>query len=190
MQTPYCLANQAFSDAAHVAAQDQIYPYVFDKQKSELTFQSTSLELGEKERILDGEMGIDRIVKVECGDLKNPLSFTIQERFRKVSFRKYQDITITAWNQKTNLPSELYKINSGFFVYGYYDPESNEIVEWIIVTTELMRMAIANERLNYDWGVNPRSNQKFMTIGFNDLYHCKAMFSCYLNGQKWHSVKT
>jgi hypothetical protein len=55
--------------------------------------------------------------------LRAPLGFTIQERFRRPRYAEFQDLTLTEWNGNSNLPSELYKIRAGMFLYGYYSEE-------------------------------------------------------------------
>ena len=65
MTTPYSEGNQLFSDEAHLAAQTLIYPILFNIPRELLKFTTTSLSVGEKEKILDGEMAIDRLVSVK-----------------------------------------------------------------------------------------------------------------------------
>jgi len=169
MSTAYSTSNQLFSDEAHLAAQSQIYPALFNVGQEQLRFTATSLSLGEKERILDGEMAIDRIVSVNVRWFKSEIEFTIQERFRKKQFMSFQDITITEWNNTTNLKSELFKLNAGIFVYGYFDNVHGEILDWIAVNTVglLHRLVIREPRVSR--GINPRSNQSFLTFKFCDL---------------------
>ncbi len=169
MTTPYSKENQAFSDAGHIAAQSMIYPVVFCTSQENLAFESTSLATSEKNRILDGEMATDRIVKVTVKTLRNPIQFTVQERFRKVQYVRFQDITITEWNYTTNLPSELYKLNSGIFVYGYFDPQSNAFADWVAFNTVGLLHTFVTGKcpLSKQW--NERSNQDFYTVRFEFL---------------------
>jgi hypothetical protein len=169
MSTAYSTSNQLFSDEAHLAAQSQIYPIVFNVDREHLRFTTTSLSLGEKEKILDGEMAVDRIVSVKVQWFKSEVEFTIQERFRKKQYMSFQDITITEWNNSTNLKSELFKLNAGIFVYGYFDMKQGDILDWIAVNTVglLHSLVIKEPRVNR--GINPRSNQSFLTFKFCDL---------------------
>jgi hypothetical protein len=166
MPTPYSSSNQAFSDAAHQAAQSLIYPCVFKTGQPNLAFESTSLSTSPKNAILDGEMATDRIVKVTVKTLCHPLQFTVQERFRKPQYASFQDITITEWNCATNLPSELYKLNSGMFVYGYFDQNTNVFVDWVAFNTVGLLYQFATAGAVFRIQSNPRSNQDFYTVSF------------------------
>jgi len=187
MHTPYSIGNQEFSDKAHKSAQACVYPFVFSKEQGQLAFECTSVSTGERGKVLDGEMGIDRIVLVTCGQMRKPLVFTVQERFRKVKYRGYQDLTITTWNTITNQPSELYKINAGLFLYGFYDESSDTVVEWVMVNTASMLLALASKRLSYTTRTNPRSGQEFIGVKFTDLYLCNSMVACFVDGKSWRT---
>ncbi len=182
MSTPYSTQNQLFSDNAHIAAQKTSYPLLFNVPNESLHFTTTSLSIGEKECILDGEMAIDRIVKVSVQWFQNPIEFTIQERFRKEKYREWQDITITEWNHKTNVKSELFKLNAGIFLYGYFDGE--HITQSIAINSTglLHRLVfkrptiktVAEARRDKDKnciirGFNPRSQQNFLCFRFEHL---------------------
>lgn len=167
--TPYSAANQSLSDAGHKAAQRLLYPRLFGVDASELAFESTTLNLGDRERILDGEMGIDRIVRVSVAHLRHPLGFTIQERFRQPKYASWRDITITEWNHNSNKPSELYKINAGLFLYGYHDPWSDDFIEAVAIDTTALLVAISKHDVRWTQGTNRRSNQSFFCFRFDDL---------------------
>lgn len=164
-RTSYSLDNQNFSDLAHAQAKIQIYPKIFPS--CNLKVISTSLAMGEKERILDGEMAIDRIVEVSTKSLKASMEFTVQERFRRDKFRKFHDMTITEWNNSSQMKSELYKLNAQLFVYGYFNGEV--ITEWVAVDTTKLLHGIAIESIAYKKGFNPRSKQDFITLPFSSL---------------------
>jgi len=167
--TPYSNKNQLFSDLAHTASQSQIYPILFNVNKDQLTFKSTSLSMGDKEKILDGEMAIDRIVKVRVKWFKDDIEFIIQERFRREKFMKYQDVTITEWNHATNIKSELFKLNAGIFVYGYYDNKNDEILDWIAFNTVGLLHRLVIRCPSVIRGFNKRSSQSFLTFKFDHL---------------------
>lgn len=168
MKTPYSIDNANFSQSAHMAARQCIYPAIFPNADT-LTFEDTLLEMSDRARLLDGEMAIDRIVKVSVSSLHMPLTFTFQERFRKPQYANYRDITITEWNNKTNRPSELYKIEADYFLYGYFNPTNTNFVDWIVVNVPALKMAIANDGIRYSWNENPRSLQRFACFSFSGL---------------------
>lgn len=167
--TPYSNDNQKFSDKAHEVARKRIYPFIFNTEEKNLQFTSTSLALGEKEKILDGEMGIDRIVEVVVKNVRKALKFTVQERFRRMKFAKWRDITITEWNHRTNLPSELYKINAGIFVYGYFNETTGEFQDAIAVDTTSLLYRLARREIDYTVEPNPRTDQTFYCFKFDAL---------------------
>jgi len=169
MKTPYSSANQQFSDMAHEAAQELIYPKIFETTKDRLTFVSTSLATSDKNRILDGEMATDRIVNVTVNTLRRPLQFTIQERFRRVQYSRFQDVTITEWNNRSGQPSELYKLNSGVFVYGYFDDTRKTFDDWVAFNTVGFLYVMASGKCTVQKRRNGRSSQDFYTVPFDFL---------------------
>lgn len=170
--TPYSTANAEFSNLAHLAAQRLIYPKMFNVPFEKLTFEDTTIKNGSgaRARALDGEMGIDKIVKIEITNFKMPMLFTIQERFRKIKFTRYQDLTITEWNNSSNLPSELYKISANFFLYGYFDDTTGTFTDIIATVVPTMLIGLCNGNLSHTQGRNPRSNQSFISLKFSDLH--------------------
>lgn len=167
-KTPYDQDNADFSDKAHESAQKQIYPKVFKVPFENLSFETTSLETSPRNEIMDGEMAIDRIVKVKIKCFRQALQFTIQERFRRPEHLKWKDITITEWNNNSNLPSELYKISSGLFVYGYYDLNTDNFIDVIVISVPTLLYNFVTDNLKYDKRKN-KKNQDFIGIKFNDL---------------------
>lgn len=170
--TRYDADRGEWSNKAHLAARKYVYPIFF--QSENLEFEDTLLQHGERQRILDGELGIDRIVKVHCG-FREPLKFYIQERFRPTERARFRDISITEFNHETGQPSELYKIAATLFVYGYYDPSGDYFPEVVVfnVGTLLWEMARGNVKLKD--GRFKEKNQSFVGIEFDELKRVKAM---------------
>lgn len=167
-RTLYEQDNADFSNRAHMRARDVLYPRIFNARRERLAFEDTLLAQSERAAILDGEMGVDRIVRVTVHNLPAPLVFTVQERFRRPEFAKYQDLTVTEWNHASNLPSELYKINAGLFLYGYFDERTSVFVDAIAIGVTDMLLAIATRRLRYDRRWN-KKRQTFLTLRFDDM---------------------
>jgi len=163
--TRYDKDRQAFSDKGHVKAQTMVYPELFSVRPEQLDFTVIDEEEQKKQ---DYTYGIDRTVKVEVARLKDKLSFTAQERFRHPKFIDYQDVTITEWNNNSNLPSELYKIHADLFVYGYYDPVTDNLIEAIVFHVSPFKMMLAQGKINYFRGCNQK-NQSFITVKFDAL---------------------
>jgi len=167
-RTPYSKDNAAFSEQAHLAAQNLVYPNIFKTTRDKLTFESTLVNDSAKGAVLDGDMAIDKIVKVAAVHnlFKHPIQFTVQERFRRMEFMKWGDITITEWNNHSGLPSELYKLAANLFVYGYYDPATNSFGDAIALSVTDLLIKLCDGGLNFTYKNNPRSDQDFIGIKF------------------------
>jgi len=165
-KTLYQPENAKFSEIAHKAARKQIYPLIFKTHN--LEFEDTLLQTSDRGRILDGEMGVDRIVEVSVKTLHAPLVFTVQERFRRPEFVKYKDLTITEWNHASNLPSELYKINAGIFLYGYYDENEKRFIDAIAINVTDLLLVIAREKIYFTPKLN-KKQQSFLAFSFASL---------------------
>jgi hypothetical protein len=184
MRTPYSNNNQAFSDAAHLCAREAIYPALFKCDPAALTFESVSVADGGRAEILDGEMAIDRLVSVKIPSLSGPLLFTVQERFRRVKFDGYTDLTITEYNAASKQLSELYKMTAGVFVYGFYDDKRDRFTKWLAADVNKMLHGIVTGELSYTKQTNGRSGQNFVGIEAAALFENGCLLSG-TNKKKW-----
>jgi hypothetical protein len=166
--TEYSKANADFSDLAHLSARDLIYPLFF--KTSLIKYESTLLSISEDYKQRDVEQSIDRIcfVQVKNDWFKQPLKFTIQERFRRIRFADFKDVTITAWNNSSDLPSELYKIEADYFVYGYYNDINKNFTDAVVIDVAELKRKICSNELVFNIGVNTKK-QDFIGIKFNEL---------------------
>lgn len=167
-RTLYEQNNADFSNRAHMRARDVLYPRIFNVRRERLQFEDTLLAQSDRAKILDGEMGVDRIVRVTINNLPAPLMFTVQERFRRPKYVERQDMTVTEWNHASNSPSELYKINAGLFVYGYFDERSGRFLDAIVTGVTEMLLALAQGRLRYERREN-KKQQSFLALRFEDM---------------------
>jgi len=181
MGTPFSEANKLFTDKCHILAQKLIYPKLFNVPFENLSFEDSSLGTSEKNTILDGQMAIDRLIKVRVIDFNAPIEFVIQERFRKPQYAGFRDLTITEWNTLTNIPSELYKLNAGIFVYGYANkfPDPTNFIEVVAVDTPRMIIKIIRDELACGLEENYRTEQTFITITFAQLFSHECVLSTY-----------
>lgn len=169
--TVYQKDNANYSDKVHMLARELVYPKLFGADAANITYEADTLvgqsPLGD---VLDGQMGIDRIVRVSVKGLSGALSFTVQERFRRPSYAKYRDITVTEWNHASGVPSELYKIQAQIFLYGFANDEQNPtwITEAIAINTTSLIMGIVRGGINYGTETNPKQ-QTFLTIPYAEL---------------------
>ena len=163
--TPYSQKLQAFSDKGHACAQASIYPLIFPN--SQLQF----IPLPEDQAMtIDADMGMDRRVLVKVQSLRESFQVMVQERFRKPEWARYQDITVTEWNNNSNQPGELYKIKAEMFLYAYYDETANRFLEAIAFSVLNLKIALAQGTIPYTTpNPNSRSNQTFLCFKFDDL---------------------
>jgi hypothetical protein len=182
--TPYSSDNQLFSDLAHQTAQQNLYPTLFRCEPSALVFETASVADGGRSAILDGEMGIDKIIKVQVPLLHGPIIFTVQERFRRTKFDGYTDLTITEYNNTTQQLSELYKITAGVFVYGFFDDTTKRFTKWVAADVNKMLYGIVTGTLGFQKKRNSRSNQDFIGIEVADLFDGGYLLAG-INKDKW-----
>jgi len=180
-----------------MAARRLLYPLIFQVPEQALKYESMTRWANERQRIFDGEMAIDRLVKVSAPRLAEPLTFTIQERFRNrygtdwhgdiVDYtKKYTDVTITEWNHASNLPSELFKIRAGYFIYAYYDPAIDTFFKPIMVNVPKLLLTIVHDEIPWDRDYNPKQ-QSFLgfpydelkSLGLDDFYKDEVSLSDY-----------
>lgn len=171
MRTPHSATNARLTDKGHELAQGVIYPRLFNAPPERLIYDTgTLLKESARGAILDGELATDHVVRVKRHDLRAPVPFTIQERFRRHNFARYRDLTITEWNPLSNTPSELYKLGALYFVYGYLNETLTDFIEVVCVSTLAMLRGIVTGVLPYRLSThNPRTRQPFVTIKFDDL---------------------
>jgi len=167
--TPFSITNYEFSNLAHEDAKTSIYPHLFNCTPDALTFEDMSE--GDKWRKWDVERSIDRVVSVNTTRTRAPLVIEVQERFRRVDYAHMRDLTLSEWNNNTNIPSEMFKIRAGIFLCGYYDPQ-NGFGEVVAVATQALLIAIASGMMEIEdkhRRLNKRSNQDFLAFKFDTL---------------------
>lgn len=168
MPTPFSDDNKDFTNVAHNAARRDIYPALFPHAHYISFVEQLDVKEDAVWSMLDGKLGIDRIAEVYGGTAAHPLTFTVQERFRRAQYASYRDVTITKFNTETEMPSELHKLGAQLFIYGYYDDSSDKFVDFVVINTVRMIRALIGG-LTYRTGFNNRSKQSFISIAFNDL---------------------
>ncbi len=176
MKTPFDQENAKFSLVGHKLAAKIIYPRMFKVNESQLSYEFTP-DIP-KYKVLDSDLGIDKIVRVKIDreGFKGGIPFSTQERFRRlesipISLRNRDkiDLTITEWNDISNLPSELYKLMADFFVYGIVNDEEDSFWDAIAIFCRPLKQRLINGDIDYQKGYNPRSSQSFICITFREL---------------------
>lgn len=188
-RTVYEKRNAHFSNVAHELARRILYPQLFGT--SDLEYEDgTLLQESERGAILDGEMGVDRIVKVGVNKLAEPLTFTIQERFRRPQFARYRDVTITEWNHASGMPSELYKINAGIFLYGYVNHPGTPtgFIEAIAINTTGLLHQVSCNKIPWSLEQN-KKRQTFMAYKFHELQKAGLVMFHYTHAANGHVAR-
>lgn len=164
--TTFSQARMDDSKLAHLAAQQQFYPLLFPKRA--LKFEDVT------KTVQDLEYAIDVQVAVDLPQLRAPLRFSVQERWRlDLDARFYGDVTVTEWNLDSNLPSELHKLAAQLFVYGFYDKDNDHIAAAVAIEVPRMLRALAIGKLKYTQ--RRRGDQSFLGFGLRDLENIGAV---------------
>lgn len=180
MYTPFSKNNADLSKRAHELAIKKVYPQVFGVSPERLSFdEDTLLDSSPRGQVLDGEMGVDYVARLTVHPLSAPLQLTVQERFRRAQYAHFRDVTITEWNHNSGLPSELYKITSGIFLYGYLNETQDDFKESIALNVTALLLAIANGRLRAVTQFNPRTDQDFLCFDFDTLIDAEVVMYHY-----------
>jgi len=159
MKTVFDTRRMEDSKKAHLAAQKQVYPVIFPHVP--LAFEDVT------GTIRDLEYAIDVQVAVTLRQLRAPLRFSVQERWREPDAMPWGDVTVTEWNLASDTPSELHKLSAQLFVYGFYDKAADRIVAAVCVDVPRMLRALALGKLRYR--EQRRNDQSFLGFGVRDL---------------------
>lgn len=169
MRTEFDEVNKAFTDRAHEAAKEQVYPHLFKNSDVELSVESVAKENDSASKALDLSYGIDVVVTADIPELGACIPVYVQERFRRPKWRDEKDITVTKHNNASGEPSELTKIAAQQFIYGYYEPTLDEVQEAICVNVPVLLRQIADGMVSWGEKQNPKE-QDFVTIDFSTLH--------------------
>lgn len=160
-KTPYEQDKAKFSLWVHENfAKPKIYPEIFPDCEILIEHQNGN------EADLKGK--IDVIVTVINNKFKEPFRFTVQERWRKMIYSQYEDITITEFNNISGKASEFYEGKMQFFLYGYFDELKRQFGKVIFVNFSSLMRHVAIEAIKPGSELNDKE-QDFKTISFSDL---------------------
>lgn len=172
MRTHYEDTQGEFSHRAHIAARKQIYPRLFGAE--EIEYEDVRLGTGYRGKVLDGELGVDVIARPGNGLLSGPLSFYIQERFRRPEFSRYGDITITEFNHASGQLSELYKMAAGLMVYGIYDDKIRRFTKGFAVDVTRLFLSLQRGTLRFSRERN-KKQQSFVCLKLEALHEAGCL---------------
>ena len=172
-----------YSEKGHRVAQKTIYPIMFPNKRIE--FESTSLGTSAKNTVLDGKLGVDRIVHVYATQKSHrAIPFTIQERFRDPkSIKERQNVTLRFECPNGEL-QEFYKMCGLYFVYGVYD-EPRNIIYWAhaINTVKMMHALIYNKLKSEVITPKNPTECTFVSVQLSDLRKLGFIAASYKNHQ-------
>jgi hypothetical protein len=162
------------SERCHYVARKEIYPILFNSPSQGLEF---NYKFGDDD---DRNKGIDATVTVRLVQDRLPLTFKFQERFRNYDKQKidfFNDVTFTTWNKRSDLPSEWYKFEAHFMVYGFENKSKNGFFNWAVVSIPLLQLKyMARQIIPVKQKPNNR-NQEFIGFRNEDLYRTGCLVS-------------
>jgi hypothetical protein len=190
-KTEYQTENAEYSNVCHELARKVFYPRLFNVDPAMIRYEeNTLLHESGRGQILDGEMGVDRLVRCSVRGLLGHTTFTIQERFRRPEYHKWRDLTVTEWNHASGQPSELSKINAGVFVYGYGNASGTgkltDFLEVVAVNTTGLIHAVTCGSIKYKRD-NNKKQQSFLAFTFKSLGNHGLIMYHYPSG--WRPIK-
>ena len=159
-------SNRILSIKGHMLARQQVYPLLFGS--SDITYEYFGyLELTADPRAIhyDAEQGIDLLVSVRCGGMNYP--FTVQERFRRMRFVEYDDVTVTEWLCST--------VMADFLVYGVLDTDDpienppQKILKSVVLDMSKVRLELLKGNLPFKRKINSRDGIPFLVLSIEDL---------------------
>jgi len=173
MKTRFDGENKDFTDKAHEAAREQVYPHLFADDAVDIEIENVTRGQSREYDVLDKRLAVDVVIRATPPRFEQPIPVYVQERFRRPEYRQHQDITITKYNNSSGKASELSKIAAQQFVYGYYEPLLDEIQEAICVNTTILLRKIVDGELGTDENQNDKK-QDFVTVTFDELIDAGA----------------
>lgn len=150
-----------FTQMGHQAALQKIYSAVFG-DTSVITDMT-----GETNR-LDTHFGIDYVVEVKNPVLRSTVDIWVQERWRKLPYQKYQDITLIEFNDYSGNLAEIYKSKAQVMIYGYLS-DDGVIQQAVVVDLATVLVRIAMGKIPFGLRKNNQVNQTFIHVSIADL---------------------
>jgi len=173
-RTRFDESNKNFTERAHSAAREQVYPHLF-KSDTDIEFESVDRGGSDVHDVLDQQLGVDLRLHVSVERLGQSVPMHVQERFRRPKYRDYQDVTITKFNNASGEESEISKIAAQWLIYGYFEDALGEVQEAICVNIPVLLRRIAANSVNYDDDNHNEKQQDFINISFDELDRIGAL---------------
>lgn len=178
MKTPIKPNQVKLSERCHYVARKEIYPMLFNSPSLGLEF---DYKFGDED---DLNKGIDATVTARLVQDKLPITFTFQERFRNYDaqkIRSFNDVTFTTWNGNSDMPSEWYKFEAHFMVYGFENQKKTGLFNWAVVSIPLLQLKYIARQIIPAKKAKPNDRgQEFIAFKNEDLYRTDCMV-CFKN---------
>lgn len=173
-RTRFDQQNKDFTERAHRAAREQVYPHLF-ASNTDIRFESVDRGESDVHNALDKQLGVDLRLHVDVPSLGQSVPMHIQERFREPQYREFQDVTITKFNNASGKESEISKIAAQWLIYGYFEDTLREVQEAVCVNVPILLRRIAAGRVEYGDDKSNDKQQDFINVSFGELDRVGAL---------------
>jgi hypothetical protein len=150
--------NDAFTRRAHRKAKREIYPRFLPNDYVMVDLFGTDRDYYDDE---------DYEVRVFREELDKPLTLSIQERFRRVKYEEYREVTIAASYEDMQL--HLSDSAADLLVYGYYDDKAGELGETVVVSVSELKYGIARGEVDVQMQNHGSKKHIFACLPIQDL---------------------
>lgn len=165
--------NERFGRRAHEAAWERVYmPFLPDDV--------VVVDLSWTKR--DAEQDEDREARVFLDGIDHPLDISIQERFRRIEYSDYREVTWTIYDHAHQQEGHLDDSEADFMVYGYYDDEEERLGETVVVNMSRLKYLLATGQVEYTTQYHRAQHNEFVAIPFDDLIEGGAVEEHYVPG--------
>jgi len=166
-----------FSDRANTLADVQYHDYF---SRFGTVLQIERFPCGHETHLLDREFAID--VRIHVKPLEGKLEkvvFTLQEKFRRPSYQRFQDITIEYFQDRhSNELGDWSKLAVEYYAYGYasHDETPGEFLEFYLLDYPLLKQLLAMGIIPYEI-CHSSSRASMLTVPLGKIPRRVVVFS-------------
>ncbi|ATU47016.1 hypothetical protein [Salinibacter phage M31CR41-2] len=155
--------NDAFTRRAHREAKREIYPRFLPDDYVMVDLFGTDRDYYDDE---------DYEARVFREELDEPLTLSIQERFRRMKYADYREVTIAT--SYGDMQLHLSDSAADLLVYGYYDDEAGELGETVVVSVSGLKYALAEGEVDVQMQQHGSKEHVFACLPIQDLIDAGA----------------
>jgi hypothetical protein len=152
--------NRRFGKRAQEKAWEKVYREYFPGDM-------LTRDLWRTER--DYEHDEDVEVEVFKSELSYPVQISVQERFRRKRYAKHRDVTIAYYDEANDEPSHLFDSHADLLLYGYYDGETDTLLETVLADMTQIKVLVARGAVDFDTRKHGEKLLHFVAISFDQL---------------------